>query len=202
MSAESKADSSSEPRIDTGFRPLPWVLLASILGITTIYLRHTGRRWWCKFGRPIPWWGGVNDGHTSQHLTDPYSFSHVLHGLLFYALLRPLAGRLRWEVRLVLAITLECLWEMAENSTWVIERYRRSTMALGYEGDSVLNSLGDIACCGIGFLLAWRLPVRWSIALFLAVEVGMLVAYRDNLLLNVIMLLYPFDGLKTWQMGG
>lgn len=202
MSAESKADSTSEPRMGTGIKLLPWLLLASILGITTIYLRHAGRRWWCRFGSPTPWWGGANDGHTSQHLADPYSFSHVLHGLLFYTLLRPFAMRLRWEVRLLLAITLECLWEMTENSAWVIERYRRSTMALGYEGDSVLNSLGDIACCGIGFLLASRLPVRWSIALFVAVEVAMLVAYRDNLLLNVIMLLHSFDAVKTWQMGG
>jgi hypothetical protein len=90
---------------------------------------------------------------------------------------------------------------VVENSGMVIDRYRRATIALGYEGDSVINSLGDVVSCGLGFLVAGRLPVRWSIALFLAIEVALLIVYRDNLLLNVIMLVYPFEAVKSWQMG-
>jgi hypothetical protein len=148
-----------------------------------------------------PWSGGIQSGHTSQHLIDPYSFTHFLHGLLFYAFFRLVAGRLRWDTRLVLAIVVECAWEIVENSELVIGRYRQGTIALGYEGDSVINSLGDIASCGLGFLIAMRLPVCWSIGLFFLVEVGMLIVYRDNLLLNVIMLIHPLEAIKSWQLG-
>jgi hypothetical protein len=173
----------------------------AILTSTVILLRFEGRRWWCQAGDLSPWSSGIHSQHTSQHFFDPYSFTHFLHGLLFYALLRFAAGRLRWDVRFVLAIGLECLWEVIENSSMVIGRYRQATIALGYEGDSVLNSLGDIASCGLGLLLARRLPVKWSVAIFLTVEVAMLIVYRDNLLLNVVMLVYPFEIVKSWQLG-
>jgi hypothetical protein len=124
-----------------------------------------------------------------------------LHGLIFYALLRPTAGRFGFGSRFVLALVLEALWEVAENSDAVIERYRRATIALGYAGDSVVNSLGDIASCSIGFLLATRLPVRWSISLFFAVEAVLLIVYRDCLALNVMMLVFPIEAVKSWQMG-
>jgi hypothetical protein len=180
-------------------RLLSWFVLSSALGITVIWLRFEGRRWWCRFGDLSPWSGDIHSPHNSQHLVDPYSFSHLLHGLLFYALFRLVAGRLRWDARLMPAIALECAWEVVENSAMVIGRYRRGTIALGYEGDSIINSLGDVASCWLGFWLAGRLPVRWSIALFFGVEVIMLIVYRDNLLLNVIMLLHPFEVIKTWQ---
>ena len=173
----------------------------AVLGITVFCLRSEGRRWWCRFGDLLPWSSGIHTAHTSQHFLDPYSFTHVLHGMLFYAFFRLVAGRLRWEVRLVLAVALECFWEVVENSGPVIDRYRRGTIALGYEGDSVLNSLGDIASCLLGFLVARRLPVRYSIALFLLVELSLLIVYRDNLLLNLIMLKYPFEAIRSWQMG-
>jgi hypothetical protein len=185
----------------SGFRSLSWLVLSLVVGITVIWLRFEGRRWWCRLEDLSLWSGGIHSTHTSQHVADPYSFTHFLHGLLFYALFRYVAGRLRWDARFVLAIALECAWEVVENSGMVIDRYRRATIALGYEGDSVINSLGDVASCGLGFLVAGRLPVRWSIALFLAVEVALLIAYRDNLLLNVIMLIYPFEVVKSWQMG-
>ncbi len=119
--------------------------------------------------------------------------------MLLYALLRPLGRTRGWGTRLVLVLTLEVLWEIAENSEAVIERYRRATIALGYIGDSVFNSFGDIASCAVGFLLATRLPVRWSILLFFAVEATMLAAYRDSFLLNVLMLAYPIEAIKSWQ---
>ncbi len=172
-----------------------------VVGMTVIGLRFEGRRWWCRSGDLSPWSGGIHNPHTSQHFVDPYSFTHFLHGLLFYVLLRFAAPRFRWDLRFMLAISLECLWEMIENSPIVIGRYRKATIALGYEGDSVLNSLGDIASCGLGFVVARWLPVRWSVAIFLAVEVAMLIVYRDNLLLNVVMLVYPFEAVKSWQLG-
>jgi Protein of unknown function (DUF2585) len=201
MTGRSGPEGASDVLTNPGLRPVSWLVPSSVLGITIIGLRFEGRRWWCRCGGLSPWSGGIHSTHTSQHLADPYSLTHVLHGLLLYALFRLVAGRLRRDARLILAIALECLWEVVENSGAVIDRYRRGTIALGYEGDSVLNSLGDVASCGLGFLLAWRLPVRWSIALFLAVEVALLIAYRDNLLLNLIMLVYPFEFVKSWQMG-
>jgi hypothetical protein len=164
-----------------------------------VALRWQGRRWWCRCGRPWLWSGDIHSGHNSQHLADPYSFSHLLHGLLFYALLRPFAGRLGPGVRLVLAVAVEALWEVAENSEVVIQRYRRATLALGYAGDSLVNSLGDVACCVLGYLIAARIPARWSVALFVLVELTMLAVYRDCLLLNVLMLVYPVDAIKAWQ---
>ena len=175
--------------------------LAVIAGSTMLVLRLRGQPWWCRCGRASPWAGDIWSGHNSQHLLDPYSLSHLLHGLLFYALLRPLAGRSSWGTRLVLATALEAAWELAENSQAVIGRYRSVTLALGYAGDSLLNSLGDISSCGVGFLLASRLPARLSVALFVLVEVGMLVAYRDCFLLNVVMLVYPIGAVRTWQVG-
>jgi hypothetical protein len=201
MTDRSRSDGSAAARTNSGFRPQFWLVLSWVVGITVIWLRLQGRRWWCQLGDVSPWSGGIHSPHTSQHVVDPYSFTHFLHGLLFYAMFRYVAGLLRWDARLVRAVALECLWEVVENSGTVIERYRRATIALGYEGDGVINSLGDIASCGLGFLVAGRLPVRWSIALFIVVEVALLIAYRDNLLLNVIMLVYPFEAVKSWQMG-
>ena len=133
----------------------------SILGLAVVTLRFEGHRWWCRCGRLFPWSGDIHSSHNSQHLIDPYSFSHVLHGILLYALLRPLSGIIGRGTRLVVVLAIEVLWEVFENSNVVIERYRQATIALGYNGDSVFNSLGDIASCGVGVYLAIRLPVRW-----------------------------------------
>jgi hypothetical protein len=178
-----------------------WLAISLILGLAVVALRFEGQRWWCHCGRLSPWSGDIHSGHNSQHLLDPYTFTHALHGLLFYALLRPLSGRLGASTRLVLALALETLWEVAENSDAVIERYRRATIALGYMGDSVINSFGDIGSCAVGFLLAARLPVRWSVVLFFAVEGALLAVYRDCFLLNVLMIIYPVEALKSWQLG-
>jgi hypothetical protein len=177
------------------------IAIAAVFGLAAASLRFEGQRWWCRCGRPSLWSGDIHSGHNSQHLLDPYSFTHALHGLLFFALLRPLAGKLSFGTRLVLALLLEAVWEIAENSDAVIERYRQATIALGYAGDSVANSLGDLASCGLGFFLAARLPVRWSVTLFFAVEMILLAVYRDCLTLNVLMLVHPLESVKAWQMG-
>jgi hypothetical protein len=175
--------------------------IAAIFGLATVARRLEGQRWWCRCGRLTPWSGDIYSEHNSQHLVDPYSFTHMEHGLLLYALLRPFARRLGPGSRLILAVGLEALWEVVENSPAVIERYRQATIALGYVGDSVANSLGDIAACTLGFFLANRLPVRWSVALLLAVEAALLAIYRDNLALNLQMLVFPLESMKAWQMG-
>ena len=201
MINETKSIAPAVPRHELGVRLISWLVIAISLAATVACLRHEGRRWWCRCGDIAPWTGGIQSSHTSQHLVDPYSFTHVLHGMLFYALFRLVAGRIRWKIRLALVVGLECVWEIVENSPAVIDRYRQGTIALGYDGDSVLNSIVDIASCIVGFLLAKWLPTRYSIVLFLVVELGLLVLYRDNLLLNLIMLSYPFETIKNWQAG-
>ncbi len=120
---------------------------------------------------------------------------------MFAGLLTLLIRGMSKSWRFVLAIAIEAVWEMIENTNTVIERYRQATASLGYQGDSVLNSLGDILCCGIGFGLAMKLGWRWSIILFLAVETVLLFWIRDSLLLEIIMLVHPMNSIKTWQLG-
>jgi hypothetical protein len=136
----------------------------------------------------------------SQRVLDPYSWSHLIHGFLFYGLLWLVARRLPWGVRLVLAIALEAGWEVLENSPLIIDRYRSVTIAQGYIGDSVLNSVSDIVMAACGFLLASRLPVWMSVVLILAIELVMLFTIRDNLALNALMLIYPLESVRVWQM--
>jgi hypothetical protein len=195
MNGPPHADRRRSHRLRTG------LAIPAIFGLATLALRLEGHRWWCRCGRLTPWSGDIHSEHNSQHLFDPYSFTHIEHGLLLYALLRPFARWLGPGSRLILAVGLEAVWEVVENSSAVIERYRQATIALGYVGDSVANSLGDIAACTLGFYLANRLPVRWSIGILLAIEAALLAIYRDNLALNVLMLIFPMLSVKTWQMG-
>jgi hypothetical protein len=138
----------------------------------------------------------------SQRVLDPYSFSHVLHGFLFYGLIWLVARRLPLRTRFLITVVLEAGWEILENSPLVIDRYRAVTISLGYVCDSVLNSLSDIVMCAIGFLLAARLRLAGSIALIVTVELLMLVLIRDNLTLNILMLLTPIEAIRQWQMQG
>ena len=148
-------------------------------------------------------WVGVRDSpKTSQMLADLYSASHILHGLLFYAALWLVARRWPVERRFLVALIVEIAWEIAENTPMVIDRYRATTAALGYTGDSVINSVSDIAMMAVGFLAARRLPVWASIALLLALELIPLLVIRDNLTLNVWMLLWPNQAVGAWQAGG
>jgi len=180
----------------------PAIATLALAAFVAIQLHWQGRVWWCSCGRPDLWWGDVHSGHCSQHLLDPYSFTHVSHGLLLFAALTWLFPRLPLPWRFVLALAVEALWEIVENTPFVIERYRTATAALGYEGDSIANSLGDIVCCGIGVVLARFLGLRRSIILFVLIELALLVSIRDNLLLNIVMLFCPINAIKTWQMAG
>jgi Protein of unknown function (DUF2585) len=164
-------------------------------------LRGQGRLWWCACGRLRLWTSDAWSQHTSQHLLDPYSFTHVLHGVVLCGLLAWCCARLRPGWRFVLALALEALWEVLENSEFVIRRYREATAALGYQGDTIANSLGDIVCCGVGFLVARRLGLRRSLLLFVLLEIGLLIWIRDSLVLEVLMLLYPVEAIKAWQVG-
>jgi len=179
----------------------PWLIVAVILVAAVFRLRSQGRLWFCSCGYFLPWSSDAWSADNSQHLFDPYSFTHVLHGFLFWWLLTWALPRVPVAWRFCLAISLEALWEVVENANFVIERYREATLALGYQGDTVVNSLGDILMCALGFLLARRMGWRRTLALFVLTEVVLLVWIRDSLLLNILMLLYPLEGIKAWQAG-
>jgi hypothetical protein len=180
-------------------------LLAAIVGLMALdalALHLMGRRVWCSCGSPIPWAWNIWSQHNSQHLLDPYSFTHVLQGMLIYALLCLVSGS-RWpNARLVTAVIFELGWELIENSDRVITMYRESTLALNYYGDSIANSVGDVAAFLLGYVAAKRLPVWVSALAFLGTEAALLLTIRDSLLLNVLMLLRPVAAIKAWQIGG
>jgi hypothetical protein len=156
----------------------------------------------CTCGTVDLWVGAKDSPKTSQMLADWYSPSHLVHGLLFYAGLWLVARRWPVERRFLVALLIEVAWEVAENTPLVIDRYRETTAALGYTGDSVLNSLSDIAMMGLGFLAARRLPIWAAVALVVVLELVPLVVIRDNLTLNVWMLLAPSNAIRAWQSGG
>jgi hypothetical protein len=176
--------------------------MGGMIVLTLLLLRLMGRPWWCACGGWSVWSGEVNSQHNSQHLFDHYSATHVLHGFLFWWGLHWLSPRLPSRWLLPVAVLLETVWELAENSPVIINRYRTATFALGYEGDSVLNSLCDIACAAVGFAIARRLGWTWGLAVFVVVELAVLWLIRDNLTLNILMLMVPLPGIKAWQMGG
>lgn len=174
---------------------------AAILVATALVLYAMGRVPICACGYVKLWHGVVKSSENSQHLTDWYTFSHVLHGFLFYAFLWWAApGWTIWQ-RFVAAVAIEAGWEIAENSPFIINRYRTATAAFDYFGDSILNSLADIVAMMAGFAAASRLPLAASIGLFFGIELGMAWAIRDNLTLNVVMLLWPIEAIKSWQGG-
>ena len=156
-----------------------------------------------KSGRVTLWGGGVNSPENSQQVFDWYSPSHVIHGIAFYAALRLLTRRRGWSIGacLVAAVAIEAAWEIFENTPFTIDRYRKATIALNYYGDSVLNSMCDIACCVGGFFLAAYLSVWASVAIVVAMELFVAFMIRDNLLLNIIMFLHPFESIRRWQEG-
>jgi hypothetical protein len=176
--------------------------VGAILGLTAGIELAMGRLPFGPDGRFGLWESNIWSSEQSQRFADPYSISHIVHGLLFYGLLWLAARRAPLRYRFLAAVLLEAGWELLENSPLIINRYRAVTISLGYVGDSVLNSVSDVLMMSLGFLFASRWRVWVSVAFVLAMEVGMLLWVRDNLTLNIIMLVHPIEAIKMWQMGG
>ena len=174
-------------------------MLASFAA-TALMLRLEGRLWFCACGSIQIWSGQICSANNSQHFLDPYSFTHVLHGFLFFWLIAWLLSRLRANWQLALAVAVEAGWEVFENTNFIIDRYRSETAALGYTGDTVVNSFGDILCCLIGFIVARRLGLRRSLVVFAILELVLIVWIKDSLLLEILMLVVPIDTVRAWQM--
>ena len=180
---------------------IPYLLTALIIALAAAYLLWIGREPICKCGDIKLWHGTVVSSENSQHISDWYTPSHIIHGFLFFGILWLVARRLSLGWRLAIATLVEALWEIVENSDAVIERYRSVTISLDYFGDSVLNVVADITAMIIGFFLASRLPVWATVALAIALEATTIWLIRDGLALNVLMLLWPLDSVAAWQAG-
>ena len=183
-------------------RVLPWLAIAVVLVGTTFVLRSQGRLWWRPCDHLCLWSGQAWSSDNSQQLLGSFTFTHVLHGFLLcglLALVALVAPGLSALWRLSAAIAVEAFWEVAENSQFIIRRYREWTVAHGYNGDTIVNSFGDILACGLGFVLARQLGFRRALAVFMVTEVTLALWIRDSLLLNVLMLIYPIDAIKHWQ---
>ena len=174
-------------------------IAASILSMALL-LWVEGRFVFCSCGVFRVWSGDTCSASNSQQLFDPYSFTHVLHGFLLFWLVALLARRLVPAWQLWLGLTLEAAWEVFENTRFVIDRYRAETAALGYTGDTIVNSFGDLTCAVVGFLVAQQLGVKRAVVVFLVLEVILAVWIHDSLLLQILMLIHPVEAIKQWQM--
>lgn len=182
-------------------RVSPALVVVGIILLTAAWLLWIGREPICTCGYVELWHGEVVSAENSQHISDWYTPSHIIHGVLFYGLLWLFARRLSFGWRLSIATLIECVWELVENSDAVIERYRAVTISLDYYGDSVLNSVSDVLAMILGFWLASRLPLWATVALVVVFEGVTMWIIRDGLALNILMLLYPLDWVATWQAG-
>jgi hypothetical protein len=180
--------------------------LGPIIGIVAVpflmglLLWAEGRMVFCSCGEFKFWIGDTCSSSNSQQLFDPYSFTHILHGILLFWIVALLWRRRSPLTQLCIALALEAAWEVLENTKFVIDRYRAETAALGYEGDTIVNSLGALACALVGFLVARKLGLRWSLLAFLLVEIVLTIWIKDSLLLQLLMLISPVQSIKLWQM--
>ena len=182
-------------------RPKPLIIFGAVLSLAFAILWTMGRPPICTCGEIDLWVNASDSPKTSQMLADWYSPSHIIHGFIFYWLLWLVARRRPLELRFGSALALETIWEIVENTDWAIQRYREATIAVGYTGDSILNTMSDIAMAAAGFWLARKLPVWASVALIVALELAALAVIRDNLTLNIWMFLFPTDAIRSWQAG-
>lgn len=174
--------------------------LGVVFVLLALALSAEGRMFFCACGEFKLWVGDTCSSSNSQQLFDPYSFTHILHGFLLFWLLLLLPRSVTPSWRLILAVALEAAWEVLENTSFVIDHYRTETAALGYEGDTIVNSFGDLACALAGFLVARKLGLRRSLVVFVVIEIVLLVWIKDSLLLQLLMLLRPMAAIKLWQM--
>lgn len=181
------------------FLPVSLSITATALMVLVLYLQ--GRLWWCKLGDYRIYVNEAwNSSHTSQHFFDPYTFTHILHGVMFFWLINLIFPKLSAAWQLFIAVLAETAWEILENSNYIIEKYRENTASLDYFGDSIWNSVADVFACAVGFLIAKKLGWLKSLIFFLLTEIFLLWWIRDGLLLNILMLIYPLDTVKNWQM--
>ncbi len=178
------------------------IVIALVIGAMVALELGMGRPVSYQNGPVRLWSGDVASDQNSQQIADAYTFTHVIHGALFYGLTHLLMGPAPMALRTVVAITLEAAWEALENTDMVVNRYRAATVSLGYYGDSVTNSVADVIACLVGFLLAWKLPRSATFTWVVATEVILALWIRDNLTLNIIMLIYPIEAIQRWQLGG
>lgn len=188
-----------------GMAPPAWTDVAIavfMIALSGTLLHAMGRPLVYQHGPVRLWSGDVASDQNSQQLADPYTLTHVTHGVLLFGLAGLVGRRLPARTRVVIAIALECAWEVFENTNTVIQRYRATTVSLGYYGDSVLNSTGDILAATLGAVLASQLPVWLLVASVVVIEIVLALWIRDNLTLNIVMLLRPIEAVRRWQGGG